>query len=156
MSHITRTRIAGAALVALLGLTASGCSRTRDVKGYITDDQIMTMVQPGVDNRDSVMKTLGRPTVASNFDSKTWYYVSRQTQQWAFFYPQPKNQEVVIVRFDDKGNVSKVEKQGMDQIVSVDPTNDKTPTRGKEISALQQIFGNIGRYSPAGSGGGPQ
>ncbi len=141
-----------------LALGAAGCTRIKDLKGYITDEQIMTMVQPGVDNRDSVMKTLGRPTVASSFDSKTWYYVSRQTEQLAFLYPKPKTQQVVIVRFDDKGNVSKVEKQGLEQIVSVDPSGDKTPTRGKDVSALQQIFGNIGKYSPAGAGqgGGPQ
>jgi outer membrane protein assembly factor BamE (lipoprotein component of BamABCDE complex) len=144
------------ALSLVLALGTTACSRIKDLKGYITDEQIMSMVQPGVDNRDSVVKTLGRPTVTSSFDSKTWYYVSRQTQQWAFFHPEPKSQQVVIVRFDDKGNVSKVEKQGMEQIVSVDPSNDKTPTRGKEVSALQQIFGNIGRYSPAGAGGGPQ
>lgn len=137
-----------------LALAISGCSRIKDLKGYVSDEQVMTLVQPGVDNRDSVMKTLGRPTMASAFDAKTWYYVSRQTEQWAFFYPKAKDQQVVVVRFDDKGNVAKVEKLGLNQVAAIDPAGDKTPTRGKEISTFQQIFGNIGRYSAAGGGGG--
>jgi outer membrane protein assembly factor BamE (lipoprotein component of BamABCDE complex) len=141
-------------LTAVAAIALSGCTRSKDLKGYIADQEMIAAIQPGVDNRASVMKTLGRPTVESEFDKNVWYYVSRPTKQLAFLYPKPVDQQVVVVRFDAKDNVSKVEKLGMDQIVAVNASGDKTPTRGKDISALQQIFGNIGKFAP--TGGGPQ
>jgi outer membrane protein assembly factor BamE (lipoprotein component of BamABCDE complex) len=141
-------------LTTVIALTAGGCSRTKDLKGYIADQDLISQIQAGTDNRASVIKTLGRPTVESEFDKNTWYYVSRPTKKIAFFHPKPIDQQVVVVRFDAKGNVAKVEKLGMDQIVAVNASDDKTPTRGKDISALQQIFGNIGKFSPAGAAGG--
>jgi outer membrane protein assembly factor BamE (lipoprotein component of BamABCDE complex) len=142
------------ALSASLVFGMTGCTRSKDLKGYIADQEMVAAIQPGVDNRASVMKTLGRPTVESEFDKKVWYYVSRPTKQLAFLHPQPVDQQVVVVRFDAKDNVAAVEKLGMDQIVAVNASGDKTPTRGKDISALQQIFGNIGKFAP--TGGGPQ
>jgi outer membrane protein assembly factor BamE (lipoprotein component of BamABCDE complex) len=137
-----------------LGFTASGCSRIKDLKGYVVDTEKVALVTAGTDNKASVQKTLGRPTMVSEFDAKTWYYVSRSTEQLAFLRPKPKDQQIIVVRFDDKGNVTKIEKLGLEQIANVDPSGDKTPTRGKDISALEQILGNVGRFSPAGAGGG--
>lgn len=135
-------------------LFTGACTRIQDIKGYINDEEMISSVKPGVDNRDSVIKTLGRPTFASEFDPKLWYYVSQRTDQLAFLRPKPTSHQVLIVRFNDKGNVVAIEKLGLDQIVSVNPSNDKTPTSGKEVSVWQQLLGNIGRFSPAGTGGG--
>ncbi len=143
-------------VLSTLAVGAVGCGRMQDVKGYLADDQLVAAIQPGVDNRDSVMKTLGRPTMESEFDPNTWYYVSRRTEQFAFMSPKPTQHQVLIINFNDRGNVTKVEKMGMEQLAHVDPSNDKTPTRGKDVSIWQQLFGNIGRFSPAGAGGGPQ
>jgi outer membrane protein assembly factor BamE (lipoprotein component of BamABCDE complex) len=136
-------------------LLVSGCGRVEDVKGYLPDTELITAIQPGVDNRNSVQKTLGRPTFQSEFDQNTWYYVARRTKQWAFFNPQPTQHDVTVVRFDPKGNVTKIEKLGMDQLVDVNPDDDKTPTKGKELTFLQQLFGDIGRFAPGGGQGGP-
>ena len=66
----------------------AGCSRMRDHKGYVVDQTLIDTVQPGVDNRDSVAKTLGRPSFAGEFDGdRSWYYVSRDTRQLAFTRP---------------------------------------------------------------------
>ncbi len=143
-------------LAAALSLTATGCSRIKDVKGYVVDAEKVAMLKAGIDNKTSVQKTLGRPTMVSEFDAKTWYYVSRSTEQLAFMRPAPKAQQIIVIRYDDKGNVNKIEQLGMEQIAQVNPSDDKTPTRGKDISALEQIMGNIGRFSPAGAGGGPK
>jgi outer membrane protein assembly factor BamE (lipoprotein component of BamABCDE complex) len=147
------------AMLALLfaGLAVSGCTRITDVKGYYADAELVKTVQPGVDNRDSVLKTLGRPSIVSEFDDRVWYYVSQRTATFAFLKPSPTEHNVLVVRFDDKGNVQRVDNLGKDQLVSVDPESDKTPTKGRELSVLQQILGNIGRVGPGvGGGGGPQ
>lgn len=141
-------------LIAAVAVNTAACTRIKDTKGYLSDPQLVAAVQPGIDNKDSVTRTLGRPSLQSEFDPNTWYYVSRQTEQLAFLTPKPVKHEVLVVAFNDKGVVSKVETLEKDQIVKVDPSNDKTPTRGRETSIWDQLFGNIGRFSP--SGGAPQ
>jgi outer membrane protein assembly factor BamE (lipoprotein component of BamABCDE complex) len=152
-----QTRTAqGVAAALLIVLAVGGCTRIRDTKGYLYDPVMVASVAPNVDNKASVMRVLGRPSFESEFDKNVWYYVSQSTEQFAFRNPRAKEHQVMVVRFDAKGTVSQVEKLGRDQLVSIDPADDKTPTRGKEIGFLQQLFGNIGRFSGAPGGGGPQ
>src|SRR5690606_19251962 len=111
-------------------------------------------IQPGVDNRDSVMQALGRPTFESGFDERRWYYVSRQTSQLAFLRPKPTEQNIVVVSFDASGTVTGVDKRGLEQAASINPVDDKTPTLGRETGILQDLFGNIGAVGAAGPAGG--
>lgn len=141
-------------LIIALAASASACTRIKDVKGYLADDQLVAAIQPGIDNKDSVSKTLGRPSLQSEFDPNLWYYVSQETEQLAFLNPKPVKHKVLVVAFNDKGVVSKVENLGIEQIVNVNPSDDETATRGRDISVWQQLFGNIGRFSPGA--GGPQ
>ncbi|MFZ5609753.1 MAG: outer membrane protein assembly factor BamE [Pseudomonadota bacterium] len=147
--------VAGALLGAVfLGLSA--CTTIKDQNGYLADKQMIGNVSPGVDNRDSVLAMLGRPSITGTFDDRTWYYVSQMTRQIAFMTPKPIQHEVVAIRFDEKGNVVAVDKFDRHDIVSVDPVGDKTPTRAREMGFLEQLFGNIGRFGgapPGGAGG---
>jgi outer membrane protein assembly factor BamE (lipoprotein component of BamABCDE complex) len=151
------SRRIAAVCAASLVLGLGACTRIKDVKGYISDNQMIATLQPGVDNKNSVQKTLGRPTMISAVDPNRWYYVSQFTQQLAFLRPKPISHQALAVSFDAKGNLIKTERLGLDQIVSVDASGDKTPTRGKESGFWDNLFGDIGRYSPGGGeGGGPQ
>ncbi|MBC7506690.1 MAG: outer membrane protein assembly factor BamE [Sandarakinorhabdus sp.] len=136
----------------LVTLAASGCTRIRQNQGYLVDETLLTSIQPGVDNRDSVTKTLGRPTFSSQFDSKEWYYITRITGQYAFAQPKVLSQSILVVSFDAAGNVEKVERRGMEQVAKINPSGDKTPTLGRDTGLLQELFGNIGQVG-AGSAG---
>ncbi|HKX21877.1 MAG TPA: outer membrane protein assembly factor BamE [Rhizorhapis sp.] len=155
--NLMRLNIARFAMVAgalaLLPL-ASGCARVRAHQGYIVDNLLVDSVQPGVDNKASVERTLGRPSFAGQFDSSEWYYVARDTRQLAFSKPKPVNQTVLRVRFDQAGNVVAVDKTGLDLVAKIDPESDKTPTLGRKRGLFQEIFGNIGAVGAAGTGSG--
>lgn len=142
------------ALVALsLGaaLTA-GCSSIRDHQGYLVDEQLIAAIQPGVDNKDSVAGTLGRPTFVGQFDQdqRDWYYVSRDTRAAAFTMPRPAAQTTLHVHFDAAGNVESVQRTGVELAVNIDPDNRETPTLGRHRSLLQELFGNIGAVGQRG------
>ena len=138
------------ALAMMVGaaLLVTGCSRARDWQGYLVDESLITAIQPGVDNRDSVVGTLGRPSFTGQFDQRDWYYVSRQTRNLAFSHPRPSAQTVLHVRFDEGGNVERVERTGLELVANIDPSNEETPTLGRERSFLEEIFGNIGATAP--------
>lgn len=152
-----RTLTRSAALfgvIAMLGLTA-GCSRIRDHKGYVVDSTLIDTVAPGIDNRESVSKTLGRPSFAGQFDKdQTWYYLARDTRQIGFRTPKAAAQTVLAVHFDGKGNVTGVERTGLDKVRSVSLMADKTPTLGSKRGFFRELFGNIGRVGSVGQAGG--
>ena len=133
-----------------LGLALSACSGIREHKGFILDQQLADGIQVGVDNKDSVTKTLGRPTFTGQFDPNDWYYISRDTTQLAFRDPKVTEQTVLRVQFDQAGNVAAVQKTGKELIAKVDPSGDKTPTLGRKRSFFDELFGNIGTISQPG------
>jgi outer membrane protein assembly factor BamE (lipoprotein component of BamABCDE complex) len=142
------------ALVALsLGAALSaGCSSIREHQGYLVDEQLVAAIQPGIDNKDSVTGTLGRPTFTGQFDreQRDWYYVSRQTRAAAFTRPRPHTQTVLHVRFDPAGNVQSVQRTGVELAVNVNPDARETPTLGRRTSLLHELFGNIGGVGQRG------
>ena len=145
-----RLVVAGLALV----LTVSGCAQLKGRQGYVVDPVLTTSVAPGVDNRESVEKTLGRPTFVGQFSDNEYYYVSRETRQLAFARPRPVAQQVLRVRFDPAGNVVAVDKTGLELVSKINPEGDKTPTLGRHRSFFEDIFGNIGAVGAPGVGGG--
>jgi outer membrane protein assembly factor BamE (lipoprotein component of BamABCDE complex) len=149
---VTGTRLVTLA-AALLLVGAGGCTQSITYSGYVADESLTSAIAPGVDNRASVQGTLGRPTFQGQFDQRDWYYVSRQTRQFAFGRPKAASQSVLHVRFDDAGNVQSVERTGLEQIASVSPTSRTTPTLGRDRSFFDEIFGNIGRVGAPGMGG---
>lgn len=139
-------------LVSVIGLALalSACAGSRDHKGFVLDATLTDAIQAGIDNKESVTRTIGRPTFTSQFDPNEWYYVSRNTAQLAFRDPRVTDQTVLRIRFDQAGNVTSVEKTGKELIASVDPSNDQTPTLGRKRSFFEELFGNIGTISQPG------
>jgi outer membrane protein assembly factor BamE (lipoprotein component of BamABCDE complex) len=144
------------AVVIALGVAATGCASIKDHRGYIIDEALVASVQPGVDNKQSIERTLGRPTFTSQFGRQTWYYVAQNTRQRPFTRPRTSDQNVLVVDFDARGNVTSLTREGMEKVVSLSPESDKTPTLGRDRSFFQDLFGNIGAVGaiPGGTGGG--
>jgi outer membrane protein assembly factor BamE (lipoprotein component of BamABCDE complex) len=142
--------------IALAALLASGCASNRAHKGAVIDPQLASSIQPGVDNKASVTKLLGTPTLTGAFTPNDWYYLSRDTNQLGFQNPHVTNQLVMLVRFDKAGNVASVQRTGKDLILNVHPSHRSTPTLGRQKSFLDELLGNIGSVNSTGMGGGGQ
>ncbi|QGP79574.1 outer membrane protein assembly factor BamE [Sphingobium sp. CAP-1] len=152
--HTRRGRMMIAIGLSALLLGTSGCTRIRSHQGYQVDKLLVDSVQPGIDNRASVEGTLGRPSFVSQFGEQDWYYVSRNMRSLAFSNPKPVDQTVLRVRFDAAGNVTAIDRMGLEQVASISPSGDKTPTLGRHRSLFEEIFGNIGAVGAGGMGGG--
>lgn len=143
----------GVAAAVVLAAAVGGCASIKDHRGYIVDQALVESLQPGIDNRTSVERSLGRPTFTSQFGQPAWYYVSVNTRQRPFAGAHTTDQTVLRIRFDAKGNVAAVDKAGPEKIARLDPEHKKTPTLGRDRGFLEDLFGNIGTV---GSGlGGP-
>ena len=154
-SKMSNKAILTAACAALL-LGLSGCSSIRESRGFINDPTLTSAIQPGIDNRRSVEATLGRPTFESQFGAPTWYYVSSVTGRKPFVRPRIREHNVLAVQFDAAGNVSSVDRSGVERVAYLSPDGDETPTLGRERTFLEDLFGNIGQVGGVGPGGAGQ
>jgi outer membrane protein assembly factor BamE (lipoprotein component of BamABCDE complex) len=152
---IARRSSAAPILIGLMlagALALGGCARTRGHQGFVLENTLASAIQPGTDTKDSVMNTLGRPTFTGSFDQSDWYYVSRDTKQMAYNMPHADKQTVLHVHFDANGNVATVDRRGLEQVASIHPSSDRTPTLGSHRSLFDELFGNIGAVGTAGKG----
>lgn len=128
-------------------VTLGGCSPMRNSHGFIPDDEVVEKLIPGVHDRDSVTSLFGSPTSIADFNGETWLYVKRETEQIAFFAEKLLDQAVLAVRFDEKGIVTGIERFALADGKTVKTVERTTPTRGREFTVIEQLFGNIGRFS---------
>lgn len=136
----------GAATV-LLGLAATGCSPTVATRGNLTDPERVAELQPGQSRRDDVAAVLGTPTSVGTFDPNTWYYIGQKTEKVAFFRPEVTERRVLIVRFDDKGTLREVKKLDETNAQDIEMVDRTTPSAGREMTFLEQMLGNVGRFA---------
>ena len=151
MSVISARLLMGAAL-GLATIATGACTPLKGHQGYVVDVDLINSVQPGVDNRQSVLQVLGKPSFASQFNQGEWYYIARDTRNFAFNNPKVTSQTTLKISFDTKGVVTGVTRTGAEQIASINPSGEKTPTLGRKRSIFDELFGNIGTVGAAGMG----
>ena len=139
-------------IAAALGLAIAACAPLRSHQGYIVDADLVNSVQPGVDNRASVLATLGHPSFASQFNQGDWYYIARDSRNYAFNSPRVRDQLTLRISFDAAGTVTAIRTSDQTQVASIDPSNKATPTLGRKRGFFQDLFGNIGTVGAAGGG----
>ena len=138
--------------IALLGFVLTGCTVSEDQRGNLPDPDKLAEVHPGSTTKQQVVKILGSPSSASTFDDDVWYYISRKVKQVAFFSPTVLDQQVFIVDFDDKGVVKDVGHKTLADSQPISPAPGATPAPGRELSFMEQLLGNIGRFGGSSPG----
>lgn len=133
-----------AVALALAIASAAGCRATRDFHGYVPDQALPTDVEPTVDTRSTVLARLGSPSTTSVFDDNLWVYMSSTRENKAFYYPKVVSREIVAIQFDENDVVSDVLTYDLEDGRVIDYASRVTPTRGRELSILEQLFGSIG------------
>ncbi len=148
-----RKRFIAGFLSAALGLAA--CTPTVEVRGYVPDQETIDRLKTGIDNRRKVVRLVGSPSNVSTFEAGTWYYLLKKTEHRAFFEEKILDQQVVAIDFDDNGVVKDIRRFTLADARNIEPEERKTASRGRELGLLEQLFGNIGRFtgdSPSGGG----
>ena len=158
-------------LVITPALLLGACNPILRTHGYIpTDGDKPQAVDPATDTKATVISRLGNPSVKGTFDERlqddeeTWYYITSVRQRYAYLRPKIEDRTVVAVSFNPDGQVTQVAEFGVEDGHCVNFSNRKTPTRGRQLNVLEQIFGTIGRLPTEqlggqqnipGGGGGP-
>ncbi len=134
--------------IAMLAL--GGCTSRKFVRGYMPDAEMVSSIKPQVDTHDSVKQMLGSPSSSATFDNDNWYYYTKKSESLAFFKEKITELNIIAIRFDDDGYVTAVDNYTLDDHNEISPVGDTTKTHGRELSFIQELFGNIGRFGAGG------
>lgn len=137
------------ATVAMIALAA--CEPRVDQRGHVATPGAMEKLQPGQQTRNDVLTLLGSPSTTATFDDETWYYISQRVETTAFLAPDTTDQTVTALKFDNAGVLKDMTTYTLKDGRAIEMVDRKTPTAGKELTIIEQIFGNVGRF---GGGGG--
>ena len=124
------------------------CTPTQSSRGNMVEDFRMKQVTAGVSTRSNVLKTLGSPTTIAPFDDNVWYYIGQKMEKKGIFDPEVVDEKVVVVAFNDEGIVETIEKIDSNR-VEVPKIRRKTHTGGNEVTLMEQLLGNVGRFNKA-------
>jgi outer membrane protein assembly factor BamE (lipoprotein component of BamABCDE complex) len=131
-----------------LGLVLIGaCSPIIQQEGNVPDPDQVVKINPGVDDKNRVTQLLGSPSTVSAVQDRTWYYISRRTEQTAFLDPQVVEQEVLAISFDSQNIVQDMKVYGLENGRMVPMIDRITPTHGNDLTLIQQVLGNLGRFN---------
>ena len=150
------------ALALASALTVAACATRVDTHGNLPDPDRMSQIKPGKTQAE-VQQLIGSPSSVAAFDRKTWYYISQRNETFAIFKPEVDDRKILVIRFDDKGVVETVDSLGLEEAKNIKPVERVTPTAGNELTVIEQMLGNFGRFnkkppsnpSPTGGPGGP-
>lgn len=132
--------------VLCLGLLA-GCAATYRNHGYIPPEEDLANLVVGVDSRDTVASSVGRPGVSGILDASGWYYVRSRFRSFAYRAPEEVDRQVLAISFDERGIVENIELFGLERGRVVRLSRRVTTSNTKGVGFLRQAFGNLGRFN---------
>ena len=98
----------------------------------------------GEDTRSTVLARWARRRRSSTFDKDTWYYLSQVVSHTAFYHPRVNKRDVVAISFDKSDDqVAAVNTFTLKDGRVIAYNNRETPTRGREMSVLEQLLGSV-------------
>lgn len=145
-----------------LGLAACGSPRVT-TNGFLFAGLDLAGLNADGATCEDVYRILGTPTARRNFTGEPfgndiWFYVGQRVSYYAFFVPEVIEQQVLVVRYDSvigsgsaacgaNPNVVNVENYSEEKFRNMEFSQDATVVVGNTRTLLQELFGDIGRFS---------
>ncbi len=131
--------------LAALALALAACGPRISNHGYVAVPGALAQLEAGVHDRQAVDRLLGTPSATALFGGETWFYIGIAREEFAFYRPDAVSQTVTAIAFDDDGTVREVVSFDMADAAAIEPVERVTPTYGRQLGLLEQLFGNLGR-----------
>jgi outer membrane protein assembly factor BamE (lipoprotein component of BamABCDE complex) len=138
---LVRPLFAALACAAAVG----ACAPITSYQGFQAVEAKPAEVQVGVDTMNTVRQRLGSPSLVSTFEPNVWFYMTQVADQVSFMRPQVRRRDIVAIEFDKSTQqVADVAHFTLKDGRIVDYSGRETPTRGRQLSVLEQLLGTVG------------
>ena len=136
-------------ILCILGASAAllpACAPISVYQGFQVVDAKPQDLKVGEDTKSTVLAHLGSPSTVSTFDPNTWFYITQVSEHQSFYQAKTIRRDVVAVSFDkDSDKVAKVDTLSLKDGRVIAYNGRETPTRGRQLSVLEQIIGTLGQ-----------
>ena len=129
------------------------CAPVIDNRGYVFDESLLPQLKVGTTSQTDIITLMGSPSTASTLNGGAYYYISSKFITEAYRAPRETERRVLAIFFDEDKKVRDLGFYTLEDGNIVTLVERTTETQGRELSFLQQIFGNLGRLEA--SEGGP-
>ena len=130
----------------LLSASLLACAPVIDNRGYFFDNRSIADIEKGVTDQMTVRDTFGSPTSVCKFNNGTFFYIHSRFVTESYRAPEEVDRKVLAIYFDENKTVRDLAVYGLEDGIIVPIVARTTQTQGSELTALQQIFGNVGRF----------
>ena len=131
----------------LAPLALAGCDSIIDLRGFAATPGSIEKLEIGAQSREDVIRLIGSPSSVATFNPNVWYYISQKQEYYAFFKPAILAQNVMQLQFNETGRLQAIKNYDLKDAQDIAMVSRITPTAGKELTVLEQIMGNVGRFS---------
>ncbi len=129
------------------GLTlVTACTTLYRDHGYMPLAEDLSLLQVGVDTRETVATTVGTPTSGGVLDGSGYYYVASRFRHVAFFEPEETEREVLAISFDDSGVMRNIERFGLQDGRVVVLSRRVTDDNIRDTTFIRQLLGSLGNF----------
>ncbi|MCW5733879.1 MAG: outer membrane protein assembly factor BamE [Enhydrobacter sp.] len=128
-------------------LAVAGCESIVDQRGFAATPGSVEKLEIETQSREDVVRLIGSPSTVATFNPNVWYYIAQKQEYYAFFKPAMLQQDVMQLNFNDAGRLASIKKYELADSRDIEMVSRITPTAGKEITVLEQIMGNVGRFT---------
>ena len=135
------------AMLLVGALAVAGCSAQFRNHGYVPEESDLQALIVGVDTRDTVEATVGRPSTGGVLGDGTWYYVRSRVRDFAWRAPETIEREVLAVSFGQDGTLTNIERFGLRDGRVVALSRRVTETSIRDIGLIAQLLRNFGRVN---------
>ncbi|HTR86817.1 MAG TPA: outer membrane protein assembly factor BamE [Reyranella sp.] len=125
----------------------AACNNIIDQRGFAPTPGSVEKLEVGTQSREDVVRLIGTPSAVATFNPNVWYYISEKQESWAFMRPKITDQYVMQLTFNESGRLQTMKKYDQQDAEKITMVSRITPTAGKELTILEQILGNVGRFS---------
>jgi outer membrane protein assembly factor BamE (lipoprotein component of BamABCDE complex) len=140
--------------LAMTALLVAACDNIVDLRGFAPAPGAVDKLEVGSQSREDVVRLVGSPSAVATFNPNVWYYISEKQEGWGPSKPWISEQNVIQVTFNESGRVQNIKYYDLKDAQQVTMVARITPTSGKELTILEQILGNVGKFSGPRQGAG--
>ena len=134
---------------AATGLVMSGllaCAPVIDNRGYVFDESLLPQLVVGTTSEADIITIMGSPSTVSTLNGGAYYYISSRFITEAYRAPRETERRVLAIFLDEDKKIRDLGFYTLEDGNIVTIVARTTETQGRELTFLQQIFGNLGRF----------
>ena len=131
-------------LLTVICFFLGACSGIKNNNGYMPVEDNVDQLKVNVTKSSSVKSILGEPALILGSREPIFIYSSQTTKRVLFFEPKVTSRDVLVLYFNKKKKLKKLDTFDLNDGKYVDLSADNTDLKDQERSLLSSIFSNVG------------